>query len=46
MKVLFIGDIYGKSGRAALEKYLPLIKEKYNYDIIAVNAENTTHGRG
>ena len=46
MKILFIGDIYGKSGRAALEKYLPLIKQKYEVDFTILNGENSTHGRG
>lgn len=46
MKILFIGDMYGKSGRAALHRYLPLIKEKYEIDLIIANGENTTHGKG
>ena len=46
MKILFIGDIYGKSGRHALERYLPLIKQKYEVDLTILNGENTTHGKG
>ena len=46
MKILFIGDIYAKSGRNALHKYLPLIKEKYEVDFTILNGENTTHGHG
>ena len=46
MKILFIGDIYAKSGRNALHKYLPLIKEKYEVDLTILNGENTTHGHG
>ena len=46
MKILFIGDIYGKAGRLSLHRYLPLIKEKYTVDLTILNAENTTHGRG
>lgn len=46
MKILFIGDIYGKAGRLSLHRYLPLIKEKYEVDFVILNAENTTHGRG
>ena len=46
MKILFIGDIYGKAGRMALHKYLPLIKEKFDVDLVILNGENTTHGRG
>ena len=46
VKVLVIGDIIGKGARNAFIAYLPTLKEKYSYDIIAVNAENVTHGRG
>lgn len=46
MKILFIGDIYGRAGRLSLHRYLPLIKEKYEIDLVILNAENTTHGRG
>lgn len=46
MKILFIGDIFSKSGRDAIHKYLPLIKEKYPVDFTIVNGENTTHGKG
>ena len=46
MRVLFVGDMYGKSGRLALHRYLPLIKEKYKVDFIIANGENTTNGKG
>jgi len=46
MKILFIGDIYGRSGREVLEKHLPTLKDKYNPDIIIVNGENAAQGRG
>ena len=46
VKILVVGDIIGKGARNAFINYLPTLKEKYNYDIICVNAENTTHGRG
>ena len=46
VKILVVGDIIGKGARNAFINYLPILKEKYNYDIISVNAENTTHGRG
>ena len=29
MKVLAIGDIFGKTGRKVIREYLPKIKEKY-----------------
>ena len=46
MKVLFVGDVVGKSGRNALFEYLPFLKEKYNYDLLIVNGENSAHGKG
>lgn len=45
-KLLFIGDIYGKSGRRAVKKFLPQIKKEYDLDLIIANGENSTHGRG
>jgi len=46
IKILVVGDIVGKGARNAFIRFLPCLKEKYNYDIIAINAENTTHGKG
>ena len=46
MKVLFIGDIFGKTGRKMTRKVLPKIKEKYSVDLVIANAENSAHGRG
>ena len=46
VKILVVGDIIGKGARNAFINYLPILKAKYNYDIISINAENTTHGRG
>ena len=46
VRILVVGDIVGKGARNAFINYLPQLKEKFKYDIIVVNAENTTHGRG
>ncbi|MBR0385756.1 MAG: TIGR00282 family metallophosphoesterase [Erysipelotrichaceae bacterium] len=46
MKVLFIGDIVGKSGRNALFEHLPFLREKYQYDLLIINGENSAHGKG
>lgn len=46
MRVLFIGDIVGKSGRNALAEHLPFLKEKYGYDLLILNGENAAHGKG
>ncbi|MBD3270173.1 TIGR00282 family metallophosphoesterase [Candidatus Peregrinibacteria bacterium] len=42
MKILFIGDIYGKPGRRAVRECLPEIEA----DLIIANAENVHHGKG
>lgn len=46
MRILFVGDIVGKVGRNTLKKYQPIMKEKYNYDVLIVNGENAAHGKG
>ncbi|PZD93390.1 TIGR00282 family metallophosphoesterase [Paenibacillus sambharensis] len=46
MKVLFVGDIVGNTGRSALKQVLPSLRSKYNPHIIIVNGENAAAGRG
>ncbi|HQB32848.1 MAG TPA: TIGR00282 family metallophosphoesterase [Erysipelotrichaceae bacterium] len=46
LRVLFVGDIVGKQGRKALSNHLPFLQEKYNYDLLIVNGENSAHGKG
>src|SRR5690606_23513614 len=46
IKVLFIGDIVGSTGRKALKQTLPQLKSKYNPQIIIANGENAAGGRG
>lgn len=46
MKILFIGDLFAKSGRNFLIDNLPKLKEQYKPNLIFVNAENAAHGRG
>jgi calcineurin-like phosphoesterase len=46
MKILFIGDIFGKSGRKAITNELAKLKKQYQIDLTIANAENVTHGRG
>ncbi len=46
MRILFIGDIMGRSGREALQEHLPIAKEALKPDIIIVNGENAANGRG
>ena len=46
MKVLFIGDIVGKSGRTAVKALLPNLVDKYKIDIVIANGENIAAGFG
>ena len=46
MKIIFIGDIVGRSGREAVYKFLPSLKKKFNPDIFIANAENAASGYG
>lgn len=46
MRVLFIGDIVGKTGRGAVRALLPLIINKYKVDLVIANAENAAGGFG
>jgi metallophosphoesterase (TIGR00282 family) len=46
MKVLFVGDVFGRPGRAALRKFLPEIRSKQSPDFIIANVENAAGGRG
>ncbi len=46
MKILFIGDIVGKSGRKAVEKQLSSLVKTHQIDCVLANAENAAHGKG
>ncbi|MDR2901898.1 MAG: TIGR00282 family metallophosphoesterase [Lactobacillales bacterium] len=46
MKLLFCGDVVGKSGRRIVEQYLPLLREKWALDFVVLNGENAAHGFG
>lgn len=46
MNILFFGDIVGKRGREVVRDFLPVLKEKYQPDLIIMNAENSAHGKG
>ena len=46
LNVLFIGDIMGKPGRAAVKHFLPLLKEEYHIDVVIANGENAAAGKG
>ena len=46
MKILFIGDIVGASGRRILKDHLAVIKERFEIDICIANGENAAAGLG
>ena len=46
MKIIYLGDVVGKSGRTAVLKHLPMLREKYNFDFLILNGENAAHGFG
>ena len=46
MKILFIGDIYGRPGRNAVSAILPDLKKDRSIDLVIANAENMRHGKG
>ena len=46
MKVLFIADVVGKPGRAALARAMPGLLERYAPALVIVNGENSAGGLG
>src|SRR5437762_13334255 len=46
MRILFIGDIVGRSGRAAVLDRLPALVHDWKLDFVAVNGENAAGGFG
>lgn len=46
MKILAIGDIFGKTGRKVIKNYLLQLKREEKIDLVIANVENTTHGKG
>ncbi len=46
MIILAVGDVIGKPGRQACARILPELREKYNLDLVIVNAENVAGGIG
>ena len=46
MRILFLGDVMGRSGRAALAAELPALRARLGADFVVVNGENATSGAG
>jgi 2',3'-cyclic-nucleotide 2'-phosphodiesterase len=46
VKVLFVADIVGKPGRAALRRAMPHLRERHSPDLVIANGENSAGGLG
>ena len=46
MRLLFVGDVVGRSGRAAVTERLPGLKRDWKLDCVIVNGENAAGGFG
>ena len=46
MRILFLGDVVGKSGRRLVVETLPDFQRKYHVDFTIVNGDNAAHGFG
>lgn len=46
MRILFLGDVVGRSGRNAVVEQLPALRERYSLDFVVVNGENAAGGFG
>lgn len=46
VRVLFIGDIVGKPGRAAVARAMPELRERHSPELVIANGENAAGGLG
>src|SRR5215472_15237351 len=46
MRILFVGDVVGRSGRTVVYERLPGLVEKWKLDLVVVNGENSAGGFG
>jgi metallophosphoesterase (TIGR00282 family) len=46
VRILFIGDVVGRSGRAAVTERLPKLVRDWKLDLVVVNGENAAGGFG
>ena len=46
MRLLFLGDVMGRTGRTAIASELPRLRRDWRLDFVVVNGENTTGGMG
>lgn len=46
MKLMFLGDVMGRAGRAAISELLPGLRTRWGLDFVVVNGENASQGAG
>ena len=46
MRILFIGDVVGRTGRTAITDHLPGMIKDWSLDLVIVNGENSAGGFG
>jgi len=46
MRILFLGDVVGRSGRGAIADNLIQLRSKWRLDFVVVNGENASNGAG
>ena len=46
MRILFVGDVVGRTGRAAVAEHLPNMVRDWSLDLVVVNGENSAGGFG
>jgi len=46
MRILFLGDIVGRTGRKAVVEHVPRLRRDWRLDFVVVNAENASAGAG
>ena len=46
MRILFLGDVMGRAGRAAVAERLPGLRADWRLDVVVVNVENASNGAG
>jgi hypothetical protein len=46
VRILFLGDIMGRTGRTAVKRHLAQVREEENIDLVLANGENASGGLG
>jgi hypothetical protein len=46
MRILFIGDVFGRTGRTLVRQGLPVLAARHDIDVVIANVENAASGAG